>query len=153
MQDKKIIAIRKATPDDAGVIIRFQQAMAMETERLELNTETVTKGVMAVFHDPKKGQYYVAEENNSVVASLMITYEWSDWRNAWLWWIQSVYVRPEARGKRVYSHLYDFVKTLAREKGVYGIRLYVEHDNYHAQRVYEKVGMEKSHYIMYEEML
>jgi GNAT superfamily N-acetyltransferase len=145
--------IRVASREDGRVFVEFNQAMAFETEGKQLDPDIVGPAVSTVFDDAEKGFYVVAEDDGQIVGGLMITYEWSDWRNAWLWWIQSVYVRPEARGKRVYSHLYDFVKTLAREKGVYGIRLYVEHDNYHAQRVYEKVGMEKSHYIMYEEML
>jgi len=82
----------------------------------------------------------------------MVTYEWSDWRGRWFWWIQSVYILPEARGQSIYSRLYEFVKGKAAEAGnVCGFRLYVENDNYHAQKVYEKVGMEASHYLMYEE--
>ena len=84
----------------------------------------------------------------------MITFEWSDWRDSWFWWIQSVYILPEGRGRKIYSRLYDFVKEKASEAGdVCGIRLYVEKENTHAQKVYEKVGMEASHYLMYEEML
>lgn len=145
--------IRIANREDGHVFVEFNQAMAFETEGKRLDPDIVGPAVDTVFDDEKKGFYVVAEDEGTIVGGLMITYEWSDWRNAWLWWIQSVFVRPEARGKRVYSHLYDFVKERARQAGVYGIRLYVEHDNYHAQRVYEKVGMEKSHYIMYEEML
>ena len=82
----------------------------------------------------------------------MVTFEWSDWRNGWFWWIQSVYIMPEARGRRIYSQLYDFVKREAENAGnVCGFRLYVERENAHAQKVYEKVGMEKAYYVMYEE--
>ena len=148
-----MITIREATPDDAGAIIRFQQAMAMETERLELDTGTVTKGVMAVFHDPKKGQYYVAEENNSVVASLMITYEWSDWRNANVWWFQSVYVLPEYRRKGIFSLMFEYVKKAGVAEGIAGLRLYVEAENIRAQSTYEAMGMDGGHYRTYEWMV
>lgn len=84
----------------------------------------------------------------------MVTFEWSDWRNNWFWWVQSVYILPEERGKKIYSQLYEFVKAQARtHKNVCGFRLYVEKDNLRARRVYEKLGMESSHYLMYEEEL
>jgi ribosomal protein S18 acetylase RimI-like enzyme len=84
----------------------------------------------------------------------MVTYEWSDWRNAWFWWIQSVYIDPQYRGKRIYSQLYGFVKQKAAESGnVCGFRLYVEKENDHAQRVYEKLGMEATYYLMFEEKI
>ncbi len=146
--------IRLARREDAHYFIEFNQAMAFETEGKRLDPEVVGPAVESVFDDVEKGFYIVAEDGDEVVGGLMITYEWSDWRGRWFWWIQSVFIRPEARGKRVYSQLYDFVKTAAREAGnVYGIRLYVETDNVHAQRVYEKVGMQQSHYLMYDEML
>jgi GNAT superfamily N-acetyltransferase len=110
------------------------------------------RGVSAVFSDDKKGFYVVAEDDGRIAGGLMVTYEWSDWRNGWFWWIQRVYVVPESRGKSVYRRLYEFVRQLAAERGnVCGFRLYVEHDNERAQRVYEKLGMEKSHYLMYEQ--
>ena len=106
------------------------------------------------FDDERKGFYVVAEQENKIIGGLMITFEWSDWRDSWFWWIQSVYILPEGRGRKIYSRLYDFVKEKAAEAGdVCGIRLYVENENTHAQKVYEKVGMEASHYLMYEEML
>ncbi len=147
-----MITIRQATPDDAGAIIRFQLAMAMETEKLELKTETVTKGVMAVFRDPKKGLYYVAEEDDSVVASLMITSEWSDWRNANVWWFQSVYVVPDYRRKGIFTLMYDYVKLAGVAEGIAGLRLYVEAENIRAQRTYEALGMDGGHYKTYEWM-
>ena len=145
--------IRLAAPDDAGTFIEFNQAMAFETEGKRLDPAIVDPAVRSIFTDPEKGFYVVAEDEGLVVGGLLVTYEWSDWRNAWWWWVQSVYIRPEGRGKRVYSQLYDFVKARAKDAGVYGIRLYVETENVHAQRVYEKVGMERSHYLMYEESL
>ncbi|MEO6654516.1 MAG: GNAT family N-acetyltransferase [Pyrinomonadaceae bacterium] len=146
--------IRLATSEDAFYFVEFNSAMAFETEGKTLDKPSVQAAVNAIFDDPHKGFYIVAEEGAQIIGGLLVTYEWSDWRNAWWWWIQSVFLRPEARGKRVYSQLNDFVKAYAKQSGnVYGIRLYVESDNVHAQRVYEKVGMEQSHYLMYEESL
>ncbi len=146
--------IRIANPADADAIVQFNQAMAYETEGKQLDPAVVGPAVAAVFADERKGFYVVADDDERVVGGLMITYEWSDWRNAWFWWIQSVYISPEARGQKIYTKLYAFVKEKAREAGdVYGIRLYVETDNSRAQRIYEKVGMEQSHYLMYDEAL
>lgn len=146
--------IRLAQKEDAPALVEFNQAMAQETEGKRLKREILQPGVEAVFADEKKGFYVVAENEGEIVGGLMITFEWSDWRNSWFWWIQSVYILPDFRGQRIYSRLYDFVKNLAREKGnVCGFRLYVEKENRRAQKVYEKVGMDESHYLMYEEML
>lgn len=147
------IKIRIAEKQDASALVEFNQAMALETEGKRLETEVLTKGVEAVFNDEKKGVYIVAENlKGEIIGGLMITFEWSDWRNKWFWWIQSVYILPAGRGKKIYSKLYDFAKTKAREQGnVCGFRLYVEQENSHAQKVYEKVGMDASHYLMYEE--
>jgi ribosomal protein S18 acetylase RimI-like enzyme len=146
--------IRKARTEDIDSLIGFNEAMALETEGKKLYTGTLRKGVEAVFDDPQKGFYLVAEDKGRAIGGLMVTFEWSDWRNAWFWWIQSVYVNPEYRGKRIYSQLYDFVKKEASAAGnVCGFRLYVEKENAHAQRVYEKVGMEETYYLMYEEKL
>jgi ribosomal protein S18 acetylase RimI-like enzyme len=146
--------IRLATREDTGALVEFNQAMALETEGKSLDSEILRSGVEAVFADETKGFYVVAEEDGKILGGLMITYEWSDWRSSWFWWIQSVYILPEARGKKIYSQLYDFVKSKAAESGgVCGFRLYVESDNLHAQKVYENVGMNRSHYLMYEEKL
>src|ERR1051325_5118351 len=104
------INYRQAVAADAPVIVEFQIAMARETEELELDRAICNAGVAAVFANPGYGQYFVAEAAGAVSASLLITYEWSDWRNGVVWWIQSVYVREEHRGKRVYSGLYDFIR-------------------------------------------
>ena len=147
-----IVHIRLAEASDTVALVAFNQAMALETEGKRLNAETLTAGVNAVFGDEKKGFYVVAESEGSIIGGLMVTYEWSDWRNSWFWWIQSVYIRPELRGQKVYSKLYDFVKAKADEAGnICGFRLYVENDNYNAQKVYDAVGMHTSHYLMYEE--
>lgn len=148
------IVIRIARAEDAASLVNFNQAMALETEGKSLDAETLKNGVEAVFADQRKGFYVVAESDSQIVGGLMITYEWSDWRNRWFWWIQSVYILPEFRGKHIYSKLYAFVKNAAHaEKDVYGFRLYVEKENTKAQKVYEKLGMESSHYLMYEEKL
>ena len=144
--------IRIAGPSDGQAMVEFNQAMALETEGKHLSDETLSSGVEAVFSDPNKGFYVVTENDGHIVGGLMVTYEWSDWRNKWFWWIQSVYILPEARGQRIYSQMYDFVKERASSAGnVCGFRLYVENDNAHAQKVYDSVGMHASHYLMYEE--
>lgn len=146
------ILIRLAQPEDAQALVEFNQAMALETEGKTLIDEKITNGVTAVFSDEKKGFYVVAGDKGKIVGGLMITFEWSDWRDSWFWWIQSVYILPDYRGKRIYSLLYEFVKNKAQAQGdVCGFRLYVEHDNFKAQKVYEKLGMQSSHYLMYEE--
>ena len=146
--------IRVAEIEDAADLVEFNQAMAQETEGKMLKNDVLQKGVEAVFADESKGFYIVAEnEKDRIAAGLLVTFEWSDWRNGWFWWIQSVYVLPEERGKKLYARLYDFVKSKAKEHGnVCGFRLYVEKDNYTAQKVYEKCGMSETHYLMYEEM-
>lgn len=135
-------------------MVEFNQAMALETEGKTLDSQILTSGVESVFHDDKKGFYVVAEDEGKIAGGLMITFEWSDWRDGWFWWIQSVYILPEYRGRRIYSLLYQFVKDEANKQGdVCGFRLYVEKENTRAQKVYEKLGMEETHYLMYEEML
>lgn len=145
--------IRVATPGDIDALVEFNQAMAMETEGKRLDAETLRRGVSAVFADDRKGFYVVAgDDAGAVAAGLMVTTEWSDWRNGWFWWIQSVYVLPEHRGGGLYGRMYEFVKRKAAEAGdVCGFRLYVEKENERAQRVYEKLGMERTYYLMYEE--
>ncbi len=145
-----MISIRKATPADAPAIIDFQQKMAWETEQMKLKSELVTKGVNAVFENNSRGQYWVAEDNGQVVASLLITYEWSDWRNANVWWFQSVYVLPEWRRTGIFRSMYNHIKDEADKIGVAGLRLYVETNNKRAQKTYEALGMQSEHYTMYE---
>ena len=144
--------IRLANPSDVDALVEFNQAMAMETEGKSLNSDTLRAGVSAVFGDEKKGFYVVVDVGGTVAAGLMVTTEWSDWRNGWFWWIQSVYVRPEHRGGGLYGRMYEFVKARATEAGdVRGFRLYVEKENERAQRVYERLGMRRTYYLMYEE--
>jgi len=148
------IDIRVACPADADKLVSYNCAMARETEEMALDLAITRKGVSAVLDDPTQGFYVVAEVAGQVVGALMITYEWSDWRNGLFLWIQSVYVEPSHRGRGIYRLLYDFVRAHARERGdVCGFRLYVDADNTHAQRVYEALGMSSSNYLLYEESL
>ena len=146
--------IRIAKAEDANSLVEFNQAMALETEGKELDADILKSGVESVFQDERKGFYIVAEEEGKIVGGLMVTFEWSDWRNSWFWWIQSVYILPDFRGRKIYSLLYEFVKNKAAAQGnVCGFRLYVEKENVNAQKVYEKLGMQSSHYLMYEEII
>ncbi|MCK9628124.1 MAG: GNAT family N-acetyltransferase [Bacteroidales bacterium] len=148
-----IPTIRKATTGDISQIVDFQMNMALETERLELNRDTLTAGVTNVIEGEKGAAYYLAETNGTLAGMLMITLEWSDWRNGWVWWIQSVYIRPEFRGKGLYRQLYSHIVTLAEESDdVTGIRLYVDKTNTNAQKVYKSLGMNGDHYLVYEWM-
>ena len=150
-----MIRIREAASTDSKYIIDFQQKMAQETENLKLDKSVVTLGVQAIFDDPAKGTYYVAEVDEIVVGSLLTTYEWSDWRNGQVLWIQSVYILKESRGKKIYSKMYAHIKTKVENNSAAfkGIRLYVDKTNESAQKVYHKLGMENHHYEMYEWMV
>ncbi len=148
-----MIEIRDAVPEDAEQIVEFQIEMARETEDLDLDRDTCTKGVTAVFVDPSLGRYFVAVDGDRVIGSLMITYEWSDWRNGTVWWIQSVYVVPESRGQGAYRALYENVQRLVKRiDGVRGVRLYVDRRNRQAQDVYLRLGMDGDHYRLFEWM-
>ena len=144
---------REARYADAPAIVEFQIAMAHETEGVTLDSNTCALGVNAVFADPSKGRYFVAEVDNTPVASTMITYEWSDWRNGLVWWIQSVYVKPEFRRKGVYAGLYDHIKAIVEgDQDLRGVRLYVDTRNINAQQVYARLGMNGDHYRVFEWM-
>jgi ribosomal protein S18 acetylase RimI-like enzyme len=143
--------VRPARADDLAVLVDFNAALARETESRELDRPTLERGVATLLADPTKGRYFVAEDDGVVVGALCITYEWSDWRNAVFWWIQSVYVRAEHRRTGVYTALYRAIEAQAREDaGVCGLRLYVDHDNARAQSVYAALGMRESHYRFFE---
>jgi GNAT superfamily N-acetyltransferase len=145
-----MITIREASVDDAKTIIFFQQQMAIETEGLSLDEKILYGGVMAVFDDPSKGRYFVAENDGTVIASLLITNEWSDWRNAYVWWFQSVYVLPDYRRRGLFRSMYAYIRGQADIKGAAGLRLYVESNNGAARKTYEALGMTSEHYTMYE---
>jgi ribosomal protein S18 acetylase RimI-like enzyme len=145
--------IRQATIEDISRIATFQMAMALETENLKLDAPTLQKGIAAVFADSSKGQYFVYEINGKVEASLMITYEWSDWRNGVVWWIQSVFVTKEYRGQGVYKKMYEHLKEIiSSQESIRGLRLYVDKTNAAAQKVYSKLGMNGEHYQLFEWM-
>jgi GNAT superfamily N-acetyltransferase len=133
------------------VLVRFNQAMALETEQKTLDATRLREGIGGVFTQPRRGFYLVAEHAEQVLGALLITYEWSDWRCGDWWWIQSVYVVPEARSAGIFSQLYREAERRAREsRGVVGLRLYVERDNRRAQGVYSHLGMTETAYRMYE---
>jgi GNAT superfamily N-acetyltransferase len=145
------MTIRKGKTEDIAIIARFQQAMALETEKITLDQDILLKGISAIFDDPSKGQYFVAEASGQVVASLMTTYEWSDWRNSTVWWLQSVYVIPEFRRKGIFRKMYAFIKAeVESNPGVSGIRLYMVTSNHKAASTYEAVGMDGNRYRMFE---
>lgn len=145
------ITVRLGTPGDIDVLVASQQAMARETEGKTLDAAQLRKGVNAVFNSSDKGFYLVAHTRDKIVGTLLITYEWSDWRNATFWWVQSVYVEPSWRRRGVYRAMHEYVREAASaRKDVCGLRLYVDRDNHVAQQTYANVGLFKSRYDMYE---
>jgi ribosomal protein S18 acetylase RimI-like enzyme len=144
--------IRPGAPRDAETIADFNAAMAQETEHLTLDRPTLLAGVRAALADVSKARYFVADAGGRVVGQLMLTREWSDWRNGDIWWIQSVYVARDFRGRGVFKALYRHVQQLARVAGAAGLRLYVEKENGAAQKTYESLGMSLTHYLVMEEL-
>ena len=147
-----MIEVRKARHTEGNTIVDFMIAMAKETEGLQLEKSVLLPGVNAVFDDERKGVYYVAEIDGEIAGSLMTTFEWSDWRNAWVLWVQSVYTLPKYRGRNVYKALYQNLLSKVEAGEYAGIRLYVDKTNTNAQKVYEKLGMNGEHYHFYEWM-
>jgi len=147
----KSVNIRTGLLYDAEIIADFQVKMARETENLDLELSVVQKGVQAVFDDPSKGKYWVAEINKNVVGCLLTIPEWSDWRNGTVLWIHSLYVLPEFRGQGVFKSLYLHLEDMVKSSSDYrGLRLYVDKTNLKAKKVYEKIGMSSEHYELYE---
>ena len=145
--------VRLARPGDAPALVEFNAAMALETEGKRLLPEVIGAGVRSLLRSPKAGFYLLAEARGEVVGALMITKEWSDWRNGTFWWIQSVYVRPAFRRQGVYRRLYRHIQKLAKaDPRVCGFRLYVERENRRAQTTYRKLGMKKTPYLVFEEL-
>ena len=141
------LSIRDAMPADAATIAEYNTRLALESEGMELVPEVVGPGVQAMLADRSMGRYWVAESHGKVVGQIMVTYEWSDWRNGRIWWIQSVYVHGDYRRSGVFSALYRHVESLARrDPQACGIRLYVERDNTRAQRTYASLGMVMTDY-------
>ena len=148
---KSEINVRRGVSEDLETIVRFNAAMALETEEKVLDAGLLREGVAAVFQRHGSELYYVAEVDGRVVGQLMITTEWSDWRNSHYWWIQSVYVEPEHRRLGVYRTLHNFVAAEAQAKGgVQGLKLYVDRDNKRAQKVYSSLKMNHSNYDLWE---
>lgn len=146
------ISIREGSISDTPTISRFQQQMALETESKILKESTIRKGVESVLKCPNKGFYIIAETDSQIIGSLLVTFEWSDWRNGWFFWIQSVFVDAKYRRQGVYRVMHSEVIRRTKASGnCCGIRLYVEKDNKNAQKVYKTLGMHETDYYLYEE--
>jgi GNAT superfamily N-acetyltransferase len=143
-------AIRPATLEDVAKIVEFNIGIALETEDLVLDPATLTAGCSAILKDPTKGRYFVAEVDGQVVGQTMVTYEWSDWRNGNVFWIQSVYIAKDYRRRGIFKALYSYVKGEAQASGAIGLRLYAFHSNDKAHTTYKSLGME-THNIVFED--
>ncbi|MHB0969456.1 MAG: GNAT family N-acetyltransferase [Thermoanaerobaculia bacterium] len=147
------VTYRAARFDDIDAMVEFQRLMAEETEGLTLDTGRVRKGIEIATNDPSLARYFIAEKDGRAAGMLMITYEWSDWRAAMVWWIQSVYVIADARKQGIYAGLYNHVKEIVKnDPSIGGIRLYVDKRNTRAQEVYARLGMNGDHYQVFEWM-
>ena len=147
------LSIRDANASDAEIIADYNARLALESEGMRLDPGLVGPGVRTLLRDASKGRYWMAEADGRVVGQIMVTYEWSDWRNGMIWWIQSVYVHGDYRRTGVFSALYRHVESLARkDPDVCGIRLYVEHENERAQRTYQSLGMKMTDYRVMQSM-
>ncbi len=155
MTDAPAYRIAPAAPEDAGAIAEFNVRLAAETESKALDPEVVLAGVTAALTDPAKGRYFVARPDPAPhgppIGCLMITWEWSDWRNGAIWWIQSVYVHPDHRGRGVFRRLLGHARAAAIDAGAAALRLYVERDNRAAQTVYERCGFSEPGYVVFEQ--
>ncbi len=143
--------IRQSRLADRDVIAAFNVALALETENLRLDPAVVRPGVEAVLRDPARGIYFVAESQGAVLGQVLITYEWSDWRNGNFWWLQSVYVQKEFRGRGIFKALFgQAAAQAAAQKDVCGLRLYMERENHPAREVYHRLGLNETHYQVFE---
>jgi ribosomal protein S18 acetylase RimI-like enzyme len=147
-----VLTIRSAERADLDAIVAGNAALAVESERVRLDPATLREGVRALLEERAPGRYWVAEINGRVAGQLLVTFEWSDWRNRPVWWIQSVYVAPDARRQGVFRALYEHAKREAQAAGSGGLRLYVDTSNVRAQAVYTALGMNGDHYRVFEEM-
>ena len=150
--DRPPVTVRPATLADAETITAFNLALALESEDLQLDPAVVNPGVRRALESTDRALYFVAvDAAGALLGQIMVTYEWTDWRNGWLWWIQSVYVTPTARRRGVYRQLFEHVRNLARTRGdVRGLNLYVHHANTPAMQCYERLGMSRAAYQIYE---
>lgn len=144
------ILLRNAEATDWATLAEFNSALAIETEGKALDWDTVSNGVRRLLADEAKGRYFIAEANGRIVGATMITYEWSDWRDGWIWWIQSVYVHPDFRGRGVFGRIFRHIERCAAEAGVRAVRLYVLDRNDRARAIYAKLGMNESGYRVLE---
>ena len=144
--------VRPATLADLDFIVRGNIALATETENVTLDPAVLSTGVRALLEGRAPGQYWIADVDGRAAGQLLITFEWSDWRNRMVWWIQSVYVAPAARGSGVFRALYDTMRHEAKAEGAGGLRLYVDTTNLRAQHVYKALGMNGDHYRVFEDM-
>ena len=148
------IHVRPARQEDVSLMVRWQMAMALETEDKPLDEAVLARGIQRAFEDAHKGRYFIAEIEGRPAGTLMLTWEWSDWRDGWWWWIQSVYVDPDFRRRGVYRALHAHVLALAEaDPDVRGLRLYVEQENVNARRTYEFLGMQHPGYVLYEKSI
>ena len=152
MHSVRVMKVRPATVHDLDFLVEGNLALAVETEELRLDRAVLQQGVRAVLEQRVPGQYWIADQGGAPVGQLLLTFEWSDWRNATIWWIQSVYVVPAARHGGVFRALYAHVRDTARASGACGLRLYVDTRNAAAQRVYAALGMNGDHYRVFEEL-
>jgi N-acetylglutamate synthase-like GNAT family acetyltransferase len=147
------IQIRQATRNDIPVLVQFQQLLARETENVVLDAKILNAGMNAMFDDAAKGCYYVAETKGQVIACHMITYEWSDWRNGMVYWLQSVYVKETFRQHGVFKMMFESLwKKIENDPAIAGLRLYADKTNTRAQKVYSVLGMNGDHYTVFEKM-
>lgn len=148
-----MITIQKASAIHIDTLIDFQQKLAFESEQVTLDPSLLREGMQAMLDDPSKGAYYVVLDGSEVIGCHMITFEWSDWRNGMVWWLQSVYVKESHRKKGIFKRMYDNITAIIKEDpGLIGLRLYVDKSNARAMKVYESMGMDGSHYTVYEWM-
>jgi GNAT superfamily N-acetyltransferase len=150
--DRESAVVRAARIDDLEALVEGNVALAEESEHVRLDADTLRQGIRALLESRAPGRYWVAELDGRVVGQLLITFEWSDWRNRMVWWIQSVYVSPEVRRRGVFRELFERAKREAQEAGAGGLRLYVDTANTRAQAVYAALGMNGDHYRVFEAM-
>ncbi len=148
------VTVRAGRASDLDALVRSTLGNAFDSEGIRLDEQKVRRGVKAILDDPVKGRLFVAEDKGAVIGSTYITFEWSDWHDAWYWWIQSAFVVPERRGTGVWTALYRAIQAAAKKEGnVRSIRLYVEENNEAGLRAYRGHGMEKTHYLMFEQVV
>ena len=147
------LVIRTFTKADIPVIANFQQRLAEETENVTLDRNKLVKGIEAMLSDPNRGTYYLAELDGQVVGCHSITFEWSDWRNGMVWWLQSLYVIESQRKNGVFKKMFEHLqRTINNDPNIVGLRLYVDKTNTRAQQVYQAMGMNGEHYSVFELM-